>query len=191
VKKPFRFDPGYRWGLVRDGKLLKSGFLRNTVTSQGLEKFAYSLIGDWDYDGVCGVAPSYSAETGIPCYLGLINEASFTGISIGDTMASHSGWTEWTSYRFTSSIASNSTDRRPLLAYAQPSAGHALFNNELALASVYITANGNIRGFFASSGQVKGTSTGYLVSAGAFTGGAVAVSSGDTFLLEYRWTNYT
>jgi len=86
-------------------------------------------------------------------YLGL--KAAGTAV-VGDTMASHSGWTEITAY-----VAST----RPAITWGTTSGG---------------SNTASVAGAFMVSDSTKSGTAGTLYSAGDFTGGSKSVSSGDT-----------
>ena len=101
-------------------------------------------------------------------YMGLVDGTTAPTFAATDTMAAHAGWTE--------NIAITQA-ARPTLAFSAAAAR----SKALSSAAVFnINAAGNIAGgFFATNSTLNGT-TGTLYSAGAFTGGTKAVSSGDT-----------
>lgn len=101
-------------------------------------------------------------------YMGLVDGATTPTFAAGDTMASHSGWTENTAY---------SNAARPTLSFATAAA------RSIALASAAafnINGTATIAGGFFTTVSTIGGTTGILYSAGAFTGGNKAVASGDT-----------
>lgn len=87
----------------------------------------------------------------------------------GDTMASHSGWTESTVY---------SEATRP--AYTPGTVSGGSVDNSASKASFSINAGGTVGGAFIVTNSTKGGTTGTLYGGGAFTGGDRAVVSGDT-----------
>jgi hypothetical protein len=105
-------------------------------------------------------------------FLGLVNGASSPTYNAADTMSSHAGWTEFTGY-------SNAT--RPA-----PSWNAAAAGSKATTATAFnINATGTVAGaFMTTSNTISGT-TGTLFSAGNFTGGNRAVSSGDTLNVTY------
>jgi hypothetical protein len=101
-------------------------------------------------------------------YMGLVDGATAPTFAAGDTMASHSGWTENTTY---------SNSARLTLAFGTAA------SRSIALASAAtfnINGTATIAGGFFVTNSTKGGTTGTLYSAGAFTGGNKGVSSGDT-----------
>ena len=108
-------------------------------------------------------------------YLGLIDGASSPTYNAADTMASHTGWSEFTGY-------SNST--RPAPTWSAASSG----SKATTATSFNINASGTVAGaFMTTDGTISGT-TGTLYSAGNFTGGSRTVASGDTLNVTYTAT---
>lgn len=101
-------------------------------------------------------------------YLGLISSSSYSAIAAGDTMSSHSGWTESTAY-------SNST--RGSLSWSSASAG-----SKATSSAVSFTANATdtVKGGFVTTVSTKSGTTGTLYSAGLFTGGDQPIVSGNS-----------
>lgn len=106
-------------------------------------------------------------------YIGLISSVSYTAVAAGDTMASHSGWTEDVTY-------SNSTRVAP--SFAAASAGSKATSSAAAF---NINGTATIKGCFMNSVSTKSGTTGTLLSAGLFSGGDKAVASGDTLNVSY------
>lgn len=106
----------------------------------------------------------------------------FTGITAtaptvaaGDTMASHAGWTENTSY---------SQGTRPAWSGVAGAAGAATNSASPAVFSANATSTAG--GIFLTSNSTKGGTTGTLFSAVAFTGGDRGLLSGDTLNGTYN-----
>lgn len=105
-------------------------------------------------------------------YMGLVNSSPTPSYAAADTMASHAGWAESTTY-------SNAT--RPA-----PSWGSASAGSKATTATAFnINGTATIAGCFMTTDSTKGGTTGILYSAGNFTGGNKAVSSGDTLNVTY------
>lgn len=105
-------------------------------------------------------------------YMGLVDGASTPSYAAGDTMSSHSGWSESVAY-------SNST--RPSVGWNSASAG----SKASTATSFTINASATIAGCFLNTDSTKSGTTGTLYSAGSFTGGNRAVQSGDTLNVTY------
>jgi hypothetical protein len=110
-------------------------------------------------------------------YLGLISATGYSSApALGDTMASHSGWAEDQNY---------TSSTRPTMAFASASAGAKSLTTPQAFT---MNATTTIKGSFVSSSSIKGGTTGTLLSAGLFTGGDQAVSSGNILNVSYQAT---
>lgn len=99
--------------------------------------------------------------------LGLIDNAGFTAVAAGDTMALHSGWAESSAY---------SQANRPSLSFSAASGGS---KSTSAAAAFSINATVTIQGAFTCTGNAKGGSTGVLYSAGTFAASR-SLFNGDT-----------
>ncbi|MCC8946006.1 hypothetical protein H8A97_13075 [Bradyrhizobium sp. Arg62] len=106
-------------------------------------------------------------------YVGLKDAGT---VAAGDTMSSHSGWTEDTSY-------SNST--RPALTLGSVS-GQSV-DNSASKAVFTINGTATIAGAFVTTSSTKGGTTGVLYGAADF-GAARSVLSGDTLNLTVTLT---
>lgn len=107
-------------------------------------------------------------------YLGLISSTSYTtGPALGDTSASHAGWTEDQNY---------SQSTRPAASWNSA----ASKSKSLSSGAVF-TMNGSstIKGCFLINNSTKGGATGVLYSAGLFSGGDQPVVSGNTLTVSY------
>lgn len=106
-------------------------------------------------------------------YIGLISNSGYSAIAAGDTMASHSGWTESTNY---------SQANRPTTAWSAASAGSKALSAALTFS---INATDTIKGCFMTTVSTKGGTTGTLVSAGLFTGGDQPAVNGNSLAVSY------
>jgi hypothetical protein len=142
-------------------KLLERYLIKNGITNVGK-------------DYVLNVAFNSATQiANTSWYIGLIDNAGFTALAAADTMASHAGWTEWTSYSETTRQAWGS-----VTSTAQ-STGNA------TPASFTINANGTLYGMFITSNNTKGGTTGTLWSTGGFSS-TVPVSTSDVFRATYN-----
>jgi hypothetical protein len=149
----------------KDGLLKWEESSHNLVVNVGLQD-----MNDKYFEGV-----SYTAAW----YLGLITGPSAsTTIAAGDTMASHAGWSENTSY-------SNAT--RPAAVFGTATtADPSVLSNSASPASFTINGTATIAGAFLVSNSTKGGTTGVLFSASDFQApGDRAVVSGDTLNVTY------
>lgn len=123
---------------------------KNLITTEGLND-----MGDKYYKG-----SAYTAAF----YVGLLGDE--TGIAAGDTLASHAGWVEFTSY----------TGNRQTLTLGSFSAGSA--NNTGNEAVFSCTGSGTVGGCFVCT--VNTGTAGVLTGEVAFTGGDKTVANTDT-----------
>lgn len=111
-------------------------------------------------------------------YLGLISSVSYTAVAVGDTMASHSGWTE----AGITNAPTYSQGARPTAVWSAASAGAKALSASLSFS---ITSTGTVKGSFLASVATKDGTTGILYSAGLFTGGDKVLGAGDTLSVSY------
>lgn len=110
----------------------------------------------------------------VSTYMMLMSNASYTtGAAVGDTMASHGGWTESTAY-------SNST--RVVTAWSAAASGSKALSAALAF---NINGTDTIKGAGLTTVSTKGGTTGILYSMGLFTGGDQPVVNGNTLNVSY------
>jgi len=122
-----------------------------------------------------------SSYTVVGPYMGLISSVSYTtGPAAGDTMASHSGWTE-----------AGSANAPTFSARVAPSFGTASAGaiSTSAAVSFTMTGAGTLKGAFIvyGTGAVAtiANTSGTLLSAGLFTGGDQPVNSGNVVQVTY------
>ena len=144
----------------RGGKLLGVHTAKNDITTVGKNKLL-----DCMFNAATQVAAANWCGS-------LINNAAFTGYNIADTMAAHSGWTEWTSYSQTTRVA-----------WTQGAAASAAITNSSPMV-FDINGTGTIRGLFVTSDNVKGGTTGTLWSGASYTN-TVDVIPGDQIRSTY------
>ena len=115
-------------------------------------------------------------------YLGLITgPGAGTTIDPSDTMSSHVGWSENTSY---------SQATRPACSFgAATTADPSVISNSSSVAVFSINGTATIAGAFLTSNNTKGGTTGILFSASDFQSpGDRAVVSGDTLNVTYQFS---
>lgn len=105
-------------------------------------------------------------------YLGLVDGATSPSYAAGDSMSSHSGWTESVAY-------SNAT--RPAPTWNSASSG----SKSTTSTAFNISGTATIAGAFMTTSSTKSGTSGILYSAGNFTGGNRSVVSGDTLNVTY------
>ena len=112
-------------------------------------------------------------------YLGLITgPGSGTTFAASDTMLSHGGWSEDTTY---------SNANRPTVTFGSPSLADP---SVIASTPTSFTINGTttIAGAFLTTNNTKGGTSGTLFSASDFTGGDRLLQSGDTLNVTYTFS---
>lgn len=145
-----------------DGKLKWSDVVENLVTTAGKNFGLDTLF----------AGSSYTAS----CVIGL--KGTGTAV-VADTQASHASWLE-----VGLANAPAYTGSRKTPAWSSASAGSKATS---AAASFAITSSGTVAGCFLNLGgsSTVDNTTGTLYSAGDFTGGNKAVTSGDTLNVTY------
>ena len=108
-------------------------------------------------------------------YIFPIDNSGFSALAAGDTMSSHSGWTESTAY---------SESTRPAWA---PGAAASLSMTNSTLRALTINASATLYGLGLVSNSTKGGTTGTLAATGAFTAPQVMVS-GQVLSAQYTIT---
>lgn len=149
-----------------DGKLKWEAESHNLVVNVGLQSMN---------------AVYFSSGTQITTwYIGLYGAGASNNPAASDTMASHIGWTENTTY-------SNAT--RPTCTFGTATtADPSVITNSASPASFNINGTTTIGGAFLTSNNTKGGTTGTLFSAADFTGGDRSVASGDTLNVTYTFS---
>jgi hypothetical protein len=110
-------------------------------------------------------------------YVGLIVDTSFNGLAPADTMSSHAGWTEGTSY------AESTRQSWPVAA-----ASGQLSQNTTALVTFTATAAQTIKGIFVCSDSAKSGTAGTLLMTRLFTAGDRTLSPGQQLQLTLQTT---
>ena len=122
-----------------------------------------------------------SAYTVVGPYMGLLSLVGWSATAAGDTMTSHSGWTE-------AGITNAPTysGGRKTCAWSAASAGAKALSAALTFT---FTGAGTVEGLFIVFGtgavNTVDNTAGTLFSAGAFSGGAKAVGIGDSISASY------
>ena len=150
-----------------EGNLKWSAEKHNLVVNVGLK----------DMNDKYFTGSSYTAAW----YLGLYGAASSNNPAAGDTMSSHAGWTEDTTY---------SQATRPVATFAAATtADPSVITNSSSPATFSINGTTTIGGAFLTSDNTKGGTTGILFSAADFQSpGDRSVVSGDTLVVTYTFS---
>lgn len=143
---------------VRNGKVIATYDIPNGITDVGLNNLLDVAF--------------HSATQITAWYIGIIDNASFSALAAGDTMASHAGWIESTAY---------SEPVRQTWGAGSPSA-RSITNASPAVFSINGTAT--LKGIFVTSVSTKSGTTGTLWSTAAFASN-IAVASGDSLRVTY------
>ncbi len=135
-----------------------------------------ALLGRYRFpNGITNVGKNYILDVGFNSItqisqsswcVGIIDNAGFSALAPADTMSSHGGWSEFTSYSQSTRVA-----------WGSGSASGQQISN--ATADTFdLTASGTLYGIFVNSDNTKGGTTGTLWSTAAFPT-TIPVSNGD------------
>lgn len=151
----------------KDGNLKWIAETPNLVVSEGLQYMA-------------GVALVGSGQIST-WYIGLYGSGATNSPAAGDTMSSHAGWTEVTTY---------SESVRPTATFAAATlATPSVVTNTSNKAVFTINGSTTVGGAFLTSNNTKGGTTGTLFSAADFQApGDRAVISGDILNVTYTFS---
>lgn len=105
-------------------------------------------------------------------YIGLIDNSGFTALADADTMSSHAGWNEFTTY-------SESVRQT----WTEGAAASGAITNGTPL-TFTINGSGTIKGLFVTSVDTKSGTTGTLWATGAFAS-TIPVVNADVFKVTY------
>lgn len=151
----------------KDGNLKWETKAKNLVTNQGLQ----------DMNTKYFTGSTYTAAW----YIGLVDNAGFTAYNAGDTMASHTGWSE--------SVAYSGGNRGTATFGTATTADPSVISNSASQAQFSITGTATIRGAFLTATQGNTTNTGVLFSVADFEApGSRSVVSGDTLNVRYDFS---
>lgn len=143
---------------IRDGRVLNRFEFPNGVTNEG-KNHALNVI--------------FNAETQITAwYQGLINNGSYSALASSDTMSSHAGWIEWTSY---------TESTRPVWD-SDTSTAQSTANSTQTVFTINVT--GVLVGAFVCSNSTKAGTSGKLWATALF-GSTISVVSGDIIRNTY------
>lgn len=105
-------------------------------------------------------------------YIGLISNSGYSALAAGDTMASHSGWTEATGYTESTRVAWG------------PGASSSQTTTNASPATFDMNATATIKGIFVTSNSTKSGTSGKLWATGLFSAD-VPVNNGDQLKVTY------
>lgn len=144
----------------KDGHLKTRQSFPNGITNEGKDK----VLDDMFNDGVQTANSSW--------FVGLIDSSGYTGVADGDTMSSHTGWNEFTSYSEATRVAWGSG---AAASQSTTNASPATFN---------ISGAGTVKGVFIPTNSTKSGTSGTLWATALFAA-EVPVTSGDQFKITY------
>ena len=170
------------------GKTRKFRGLANGLNLQGFypaiehtDKFG-KLIGVYSlHNDITNVGKNYILDTmfkdgtqiaSTAWCIGLISNSGYSALAAGDTMSSHSGWTEFTGYSQSTRVAWG------------PGAASSQATTNASPATFDINATGTLKGIFVTSQNTKSGTTGTLWATGLFAAD-VPVSNGDQMKITY------
>jgi hypothetical protein len=144
--------------LIRDGKVIHKETAPNGVTNIGKDTILDSFFRNQ--------APPTT------WYIGFIDQSGYTAVADADTMSSHAGWTEFTTY--------SEGVRQTWVTVA--AASQSISNTTLA--TFNITGSGTLKGVFVADNSTKAGSTGTLWATALFAGD-IPVSNTDIIKITY------
>ncbi len=144
----------------RGGKLFDVYEIENDITNEGKNEILDIMFSD----GSQIAASSW--------YIGLISSSGYSALAAADTMASHSGWTEFTGYSQATRVAWG------------PGSPASQSITNASPATFDINASGTLKGIFVTSNSTKSGTTGKLWATGLFSAD-VPVTNGDQMKITY------
>lgn len=115
-------------------------------------------------------------------FVGLISSVGYSAVAAGNTMASHSGWTE----AGPTNAPNYSAGTRPALTMAAAAASRS--KTASAASSFTFSNGGTIKGLFTVTNSTKDGTTGILYNAVLFTGGDRVVVTSDVVNVTPTYT---
>ena len=160
ISSDLKFKGKYTLEQFRNGKKIHEETYNNGVVNVGID-----LILDVNFRDAATKSTGWA--------IGLINDPAT--LAATDTMPSHAGWTEFTSY---------SEGTRPL--WAPDTAASQSISNSTAR-DFNITASGTLAGTFCADENTKGGATGTLWATATFAS-SIPVNNGDLIRITYTVT---
>jgi len=145
----------------RDGKLLGTYKFPNGVTNEGKDH---------------ALGATFNLVTQInPWYIGIVDNSGFTAFAAADTMSSHAGWNEFTTYSEATRVDWGE----------DAASGQAISNSTPA--TFNITGSGTLQGVFVTSVNTKSGTTGTLWATASFAS-TIPVVNTDQLKITYTVT---
>lgn len=160
LEDELRFRNPIRMEHYRQGRLIGVHNTFNDITNVGKNKIFDVMFND-------GTPIANNSW-----FIGLISLASYTALAAGDTMSSHSGWTEFTNYTQSTRVAWGSG----------AASGQSVTN--ASPATFDLNNSGTVKGVFITSVSTKSGTTGTLWATALF-GADVPVTNGDQLKITY------
>ena len=142
----------------KNGKLKQTIEIPNGVTTVGKNLMLGAMFN--------GVSPATT------WYIGLIDNSGYSAVAAGDTMSSHTGWNEFTTY-----------DESARVEWTEGAAASGSITSS-SVSTFTIGGNGTLRGIFVVSNSTKGGTSGTLWSTALFAA-ATAVADDDQIKITY------
>lgn len=166
----------FRYRLWREGRIIRVGRTSNRITVDGFEEFI-----DENFS-----FPGTNFDPG-QHFVGIVNNAGFSGVADSDTAASHPGWTELTSYDASTRPIVVRGAAHPVFAGSPAVDPNDLMRAEMTVQYLW-TGLGSpvvLKGFFMNQGNsTKGGTTG-LLWATALLNPAVTINPSDVLDVTY------
>jgi hypothetical protein len=149
----------------------KTGKFRHGFGRKKDEWDAFNKVPNVELDHI--LATEFTSGAQITAwYIGLMNATPT--VAAGDTMGSHAGWTEYTSYSQATRVA-----------YTGVESGQAVTNSASPAIFTVNAGSTTVGGAFITSGSAISGSTGTLGPEAAFTGGNRSPANGDQIVVTY------
>lgn len=146
--------------LDKDGNIKHTEEVNNGITNEGKDK----ILDDMFNDGTQTANNSW--------FVALVDSSGYTGLNDSDTMASHSGWNEFTTYSEANRVAWGSG---AAASQSTTNSSPATFN---------VNGSGTVNGVFVCTNNTKSGTSGTLWATALFSA-AVPVSNGDQLRITY------
>jgi hypothetical protein len=144
----------------KEGRIKGCYSFPNGITNEGKDK----ILDDMFNDGTQTANNSW--------FIGLIDSSGYTGLADSDTMSSHAGWNEFTTYSEANRVAWGSG---AAASQSTTNASPATFN---------VNGSGTVNGVFVTTNNTKSGTSGTLWATALFSA-AVPVSNGDQLRITY------
>ena len=145
---------------VRKGKVIGTYDMPNGIVNEGKTDILDVYFSD------------ATQTAGSSWFIGLVDSSGYTALNDADTMSSHSGWNEFTSYSEANRVAWG------------PGAASAQSITNSSPATFNISGSGTLKGIFVVTNNTKGGTSGTLWATALFSAD-VPVSNGDQLRVTY------